>query len=348
MSATVSTLNHVAMLAGVSKTTASLILNNRQIDQFSPETRQRVLQMAKDLRYQPRGRRRQRVEPAVKAVAFMLGEKLGPQSDRGGYFGGVLDGLQDAAGRRGIQVVVGTNLADARDQRSFVEGLRAASIGGVITGTEMAPDVMQQFADWGVPVICAGDVSSCGENTIQVCGNNYEGGRIATRHLLGLGHTRIAWLGYLSQRPFFVQRLSGYLSAMLEAGVATDPDLVWRPRAEDRLVDVFDRGLEAGPTAIFASSSELALRTLEELYRRGVAIPDRISLVAYDDWPVFETWDPPVTTLAVSPEQVGVLALNRLLGLVGDGESDMPAHTNLLEVKLIVRGSTRAVASSSI
>src|SRR5690606_23906797 len=142
--------------------------------------------------YRPRGRRKAKPEAVVKAVAFMLGEKLGPFSDRGGYFGSVLDGLQEAAGRRGIHVTVGTNLADAEGQWSFLESLRVAGVDGVIAGARLDPTVMRRLAEWRLPVVCAGDVSPSGEHVLQVCGNNYEGGRLATRYLIDLGHRRIA------------------------------------------------------------------------------------------------------------------------------------------------------------
>jgi len=260
------TLSKVADLAGVSKTTASLILNNRQLDQFTSQTRQRVVDAARDLRYQPKGRRSRSTSQAGKSISFVLSDKLGSGAGGGGYFGGVIDGIHEAAQERGLNVNVATNLARTSDLRRSLREMNG-SVCGVLAGMPLPEQFRRDLAGRGIPVVCVGDVHLGDDPCVQVHGDNYQGGWLATQHLIEHGHRRIAFVGLIGAMRYFRQRYSGYLAALTEAGIDMDHGLVCGPgdaaELSGRVSAMLDR--PSVPSAIFAASGACTQAVLEVL-----------------------------------------------------------------------------------
>lgn len=333
------TLSRVASKAGVSTTTASLILNNRNAEQFAEETRRRVLEAAEALSYRKlrrRGRPRAR-QDATRAIAFLSSDKLG--DTRSSYLGQILDGVQVAAREHGYQLYLCTGLADPDDR---LEAVRAAgpAIGGLITGDPLDPRLEQLIEQHRLPVVHVGDLEIAGAAGHQVYGNNFDGGHLAAQYLINRGHRRIAFLGYQRLKEFFRQRLAGHCAAMLEAGLPIDPQLVCDMGDPDALPACLEALHAAGrlPTAVFAASAFTATRVMEWAQLRGVRVPEDLSVVAYDSMPAFARIEPALTTVEVSLEAIGRLAFAKLTDIIA--EPGTPPSTTLVPPRLIERAST--------
>jgi LacI family transcriptional regulator len=174
--------------------------------------------------------------------------------------------------------------------------------------------------------------------------DNERGGRDATAHLLGLGHRRIALLVADTDWTSDAGRLRGYRAAHAEAGVAVDEGLIvpiafHAPDATRRIEAALD---EQRPTAIFAANNSLAEEAWRVLRRRGLALPDDISLVGFDDVPWMEMVEPGLTVVAQPTVEMGRRAAELLLRRVEDPTcAPSVAH---LEPTLVVRRSTAAPA----
>lgn len=154
-------------------------------------------------------------------------------------------------------------------------------------------------------------------------------------------------MGYPRLRGFFSQRMAGHLAALVEAGLPIDNDLVVTPAGPDTLGEALSRVMAGEtapkPTAFFSASAEVVFHLIDWLRSQSIDVPGQVSVVGYDDWPMFEYLSPGITTVTVCPEQVGRLAVREVLAQAEVGVA--APHTRLIPPKLIVRQSSAPPAS---
>ena len=217
---------------------------------------------------------------------------------------------------------------------------------GFLLASEIEPEVFDFLRESNLPAVFLGDHPSPAEGLSKVHGNNEYGAYLATRHLLELGHRRIAFMGDYSRFEFYRLRFGGYCRALLEASLEIDQELVWDVSRGEKL-DRKLAGLKAEaigkdgyPTAIFAASSHLALDVLEHLRAENIKIPEQLSIISYDDPFSWDRAGMNLTCVSISQETIGRVGLCRLLELIEQPQS--PPLTTLVPVELIVRKSTAA------
>lgn len=203
---------------------------------------------------------------------------------------------------------------------------------------------LRQLRARGIPVVIIDPVGDPASGVASVGSANWNGGLIATRHLLGLGHRRIAVIGGPEQMICSRARLAGYRSALDEAGVPVRSDYIVAGDFER------DSGLELGrrllqlpepPTAIFSCNDLMALGVYEAARQAGLSIPDDLSVVGYDDLSVAEWAGPPLTTVRQPLLEMGRQASTMLLDL--DLENEAPRVD--LATDLVIRNSTGSPAA---
>ena len=326
------TLADVASAVGVSVATVSKVLNDHA--DVAPGTRRRVQQQLRDSSYRVtgNGRRRSRLEGTVE-VDFPSLENP--------YVVSVLDGIMDAARTEHLDVAIGPQV---RDNTALVEPQmmrRSGRIGAIfITVDAAAPPVATLISD-GFPTVVVDPVRMGSDATVSIGATNFSGGLAATKHLLGLGHRRIAHAAGPSTVDCSQARLAGYQSALTEAGVELDPALVVPSpftysggrASATHLLDLPDR-----PTAIFAAGDEIALGIMEEARRRSIRIPEDLSIVGFDDTYLASRSAPPLTTVAQPLVEMGRLAVRSLSQLI-TGDFLGTSHLELA-TRLVVREST--------
>lgn len=327
------TLRAVADDAGVSMSTASKVLNGRP--DVSPKTQERVLRSAADLGYNARRRARQR----VNSVLILFDDLISP------YSLSVLSGATEAAVRLGQSLIVERILDDdpARGlTKRWFDEVAARGIGALVTVTTPLTDrELQWCAEAGIALVVIDPIGTTTSSTVTISATNWAGGREATEHLLGLGHRRIGFLGGPPASQPGRERLHGYTSALIDAGIAFDPDLVLGDvyAVEPSLRAAHDLlALPDPPTAIFASSDASALGALRAAMERGMTVPRDLSVVGFDDT-LMARWAPiPLTTVYQPLVEMGKVAVERVLTLADD--PDAFSHPFQLETHLIVRKTT--------
>ncbi|MEY9871717.1 DNA-binding LacI/PurR family transcriptional regulator [Streptacidiphilus sp. MAP12-33] len=192
----------------------------------------------------------------------------------------------------------------------------------------------------GVAFVVYDPLGEVPEDAPSVSATNWKGGRAAVQHLAGLGHCRIAMISG-SDHPFCVARVAGYLSGLQEAGADADPELLVRTHitrdhgyaAARELLSRPDR-----PTAVFTASDLQALGVFQATRELGLSVPGDLSVVGFDDLPVAEWTDPPLTTVR-QPLTAMAAAATRLVVALGRG--DEVSRTRLdIATTLVVREST--------
>ena len=335
------TSRDVARLAGVSRTTVSLVLNNVPGVKISPETRQRVLEAARQLNYYPDVSARRLVSGKTHTIALVW--HRGPDAVYwDAFLPGFLQGITRAARRYGYHLLFRPIEQDEPDD-AYVELARGHHTDGLVLSGPRAddPHLLGLHRD-GFPLVLHGQLPGTDIPSVDV--DNVRGAIQAVRHLLALGHRRIglitnAPLAYTSAR----QRLDGYRQALEEAGLVPDDDLVRFGDFDEEsgrraMSDLLD--LPSPPTAVFVASDMVAIGALRAILDRGLRVPEDIAVVGFDDIAAARFVSPPLTTIRVPALGLGWTAGELLIRII---EQDVPNQTQvLLETELIVRQSCGA------
>ncbi|MEV7687795.1 LacI family DNA-binding transcriptional regulator [Streptomyces bungoensis] len=328
------TMADVAERAGVSPSTVSRTL--RGLPTVSPEVRTRVEQAARELNFAVSRQAASLVTGRTGVVAVLV------PTLNSWFMGSALSSLGPmlrAAGRE-LNVYV---IPDMAERTAFFEQLPARRNADalLVFGFDLTEEETARLDDLGMPVIY---VSQHAEGRPSVYVDDVAGALMATRHLLNLGHRRIAFAPTVGASGFSFssrERLLGYQQALTEAGIPLDDELVVTMAIDDK------RGLVAGvgrllslrepPTALFAEQDELAVAVVHTLRRARIEVPERMSVIGFDDHQVAEWFD--LSTVAQSPSDMGRVAGELALRLIDDSEADHSRHV-VLPVELIPRATT--------
>ncbi|WP_236788858.1 LacI family DNA-binding transcriptional regulator [Amycolatopsis sp. GM8] len=335
------TLAMVADAAGVSLPTASKVLNGR--GDVSDATRARVEGVLREFGYVPQTGRR--TVPPARVVDLVFDDLHSTYSLE------ILRGVTDAGAEAGVDVVIGrlpvpVQSGPLTPEDSWAQRLKSSGREGLIVVTsELSLAQVEGFARAGLSLVVIDPLNLPRVEVTSVGATNWSGGLAATGHLLSLGHRRIAYAGGPAQASCSQARLHGYRAALENAGCAADPDLVLHGGFE--YSDGLDMGtrllaLDEPPTAIFAGNDAAALGVLEAARRRGLRVPDDLSLVGFDDTVLAEWSTPALTTVRQPLQDMGRVALRTLLRLAG-GET-LDSHHVELATNLVVRDSTAPIS----
>jgi LacI family transcriptional regulator len=328
------TLEMVAERAGVSPSTVSRILNGTAV--VSDDKRASVDEAIAKLGFVP--------NPVARGLAGGRTLSIGvvSQAIDSPFYGAALRGIEMALDAAGYSPLFMSGHWHAEEEARCIQVLRSRRVDGLIVLTGRLSDTALRSVARSLPVVVTGR-SLKAPNLVSMDFDNCEGARQATRHLIDLGHRRIAFIAGDAQHPDAVDRQRGYQLALESAGLRLDPALVVQGNfsehsgllAAERLVQG-----RAPFSAIFAANDQMAVGAALGLHRHGRRVPDDVSLVGFDDLAGSLYVVPPLTTVHNPIQEIGQLAARAMLGLLA-GEKprvEVPAP------RLIARESTRALA----
>ncbi len=327
------TIYDVAREAGVSTATVSRALNDSE--QIAPATRQAIEQAVERLGYRPNTIARSLVTKSTQTIAFLLPDITNP------FYAALVGGIQEVALASDHTMLLCTTGGDAAREEEYLSLLRAKQVdGALVDGLVMTPDRIAQFVEDGFPIVCLDrDVTSQSVPLVQV--DNERGARMATEHLLELGHTRIAHVTGATELGISGERIAGYREALRSARLSYDASLVAAGRfTEDGGYEATRSLLDAGLdfTAVFAANDLSAIGTMNALAESGRAVPGDVSVVGFDDLRLAAYTSPPLTTVRQPATEIGRQATEILIGLINGRR--VRRLRSLLEPTLVVRGST--------
>lgn len=325
------TITEIARQAGVSVPTVSRVVNGRS--DVSPRTRARVEELLQ--RY---GYRRRPAAPGTRAALLDLvfHDLDSPWAVE------IIRGVEEVAQAEGVGTVVSAIHGRSGAARDWMRNLRARASDGVILVTStLDTDLHDELRALGVPLVVVDPAGSPALEAPTIGAANWAGGLAATEHLLSLGHRRIGLIAGPPRLLCSRARFDGYRAALEGAGLTFDEALVvpgdFHPESGfagcEKLLD-----LPEPPTAIFAASDQMALGAIEALRRRGLRVPEDMSLVGFDDLPEVRWSAPPLTTIRQPLSEMGKLAVRTILKLTRNEPPDSPRVE--LGTELVVRAST--------
>ena len=325
-------MRDVAALAGVSLKTVSRVVNNEA--GVSTDVRTRVERAIGQLGYRHNlaASTLRRSDGRSNTVGVLL------QDVSNSFSAGMLRSLEDAARERDVAILASSLDEEPDRERSLVGSLVRRRVDGlVLMPTTQRHDYLADDLRSGLPVVFV-DRAPKGVDADSVVVDNRHGAQLATSHLIEHGHRRIAYLGDLHRISTAAARRAGYRQALRDAGLTADPelevsDLRGDADARDALASLLD--LPDPPTAVFAARNSLAIGAVQCLRARDLA--HRVAMVGFDDFPLADLLDPPLTVVRQDVRRIGT-EVARLLFARIDGDDAPPRHV-LVEPILVVRGS---------
>lgn len=338
-----STIRDVAQAAGVSISTVSLVLNRK--GKVSEETRRRVLEVAKELRYVPSRIARDLSLQRTGNVGFVLREDHFTRSEP--FYTYIFLGTEFEARLHNLYVLLTTIPRDYRKGEHTPRFLRERSVDGLLIAGKVSDAFLEEVQTLKLPAVLV-DYEAEGFPAVVI--DNQGGARVAVEHLILQGHRRIAFIGADIQHPSIAHRLEGYRMALVRAGLSIDPSFVLaEPEAEPTRVTGQQLGarmlaLAERPTAVFCANDALALGVMETLLRAGLRVPDDVALVGFDDVQGAAQAPVPLTSVRVFKEQMGELAMRHLAERLEPDQTRRPyargQHIIVAPTELVVRASS--------
>jgi DNA-binding LacI/PurR family transcriptional regulator len=331
------TIYDVARLAGVSTATVSRALN--ETGKIAPATRAAIDAAVAQLGYEPNRIARSLVTRSTQTIALLLPDIANP------FYAALVSGIQHAALSRDYTMLLCTTEGDPEREEQYLNLLRAKRVdGALVDGLVLPPDRIARFVQDGFPIVCLDrDIDSSSIPVVQV--DNRLGGRIATEHLISLGHTRIAHVSGAIALRISDDRFAGYREALTGAGIQTDQRLVAHGHfTEEGGYRAATALLRSGVpfTAVFAGNDLSAIGAVTALVEHGRRVPQDVSVVGFDDLRLAAFTPPPLTTIRQPAAEIARRATGILMDLTHGRPVERMRH--LLPPELVVRAST-AVAS---
>lgn len=333
-----SSLAEVARRAGVSKATASRALSGAS--HVSPAAKERVVAAAAELGYVVSSTAASLVTGRTKNVGVIT-----PFINRW-FFAEVLEGIEGALIQAGYDLTL-FRLPVEPDRRSklfryFLVRKRVDAI--ICLGVELTPSEVELIHTLRRPAVGIGGAIP-GITTMSI--DDELASRLATRHLIGLGHTRIVNIGgdLDAQLDFQVhaRRLAGFRAAMDAAGLRHDDDFRSStfsvPGGYQAALDLL-ADPESRPTAIVAGCDEIAIGVITAARQLGIVVPSALSVVGIDDHPYAEMFG--LTTVRQRPGEQGEQAVDLVMRAMTDDDADTQPHAINIPIDLVVRSSTTA------
>jgi len=330
------TIKDIAKLANVSITTVSRVINNKT-EGVSEETRNRILQLVKELGYQPNAIARGLVTKKTKTVGLIIPDISNP------FFPDIARGEEDSAHIYGYNVFLCNTDDNLEKESEYINALKEKYVDGIIFTSSSIPkhEHITDLIKSGIPVVIM-DRRIDSEDIYGVFLDNYEGGYIATKYLIDLGHKRIGCITgplYISNA---IERLEGYKRALVDNEIEVDNRLIFEGdyKINSGIIGA-EKLLEHEVTAIFASNDLMAYGAYKAIRSYGYKIPDDISVVGFDDIQLSQILEPQLTTIRQPAYDMGLAAARMLIKLV-EGKKLKKKIINF-RPQLIIRQSTKNI-----
>jgi len=329
------TIKDIAKLANVSITTVSRVINNKT-EGVSEETRERILQLVKEHEYQPNAIARGLVTKKTKTLGLIIPDITNP------FFPDIARGVEDSAHIYGYNVFL-CNTDDNLDKESeYINALKEKYVDGIIFTSSSIPkqEHIKELIKSGIPIVIM-DRRIESDDIYGVFLDNYEGGYIATKHLIDLGHKKIGCITGPLYSKSARERLEGYKGCLNENGLEYDESIVFEGdykinsgiTGSEKLLN-----LNKKISAIFVCNDLMAYGSYKTIRSRGYKIPDDISIIGFDDIYLSQILEPQLTTIRQPAYDMGLTAARMLIKLI-EGEKLNRKIINF-KPKLIIRQST--------
>lgn len=340
------TMADVADRAGVSKSTVSAVINDKDV--VRDDTRERVWEAVNELDYRPSGSARRGFSaPSDKSIGFVIKETRNP------YYSEVLTGIREAAVAHDYLTLVSSSEGHFDEEKEIVKQFSNKDLSGLIitpiVNNESDLSHIFELKRKNIPFVLLEGVKGLRASIVDI--DNVQASCEAARHLIELGHERIVHFAGPAYSDHSRKRVEGVRRAFSES------HLVYTPDTKVAVGDSFEAGYKRGleyfgdmeeakrPTGVTCYNDLTALGLMKALRELGISVPEEVSLVGFDDLDVLEYFPISLTTIRVPKQEMGRRATEILLQRIESGQPQTPEQISL-EAELVNRNSTAPPSSS--
>lgn len=334
------TIKDIAKRAGVSHSTVSRALRGNPL--ISDETTERIRLIAQEMGYHPSAAARSLKTNQTGALGVIVRNIDDP------FFSEILQGIEDVAQSEGYSLFISSSQNKTDRERLIVKAMREHRVDGVIIcSTVFGASQSRELVEHSVPIVVVNN-QAAEDYRYAIHHDDVDGSRQITRHLIELGHRRIAYLGNSISGRTTLDRQSGFQQEMQSAGRPVPPGYIHQvPGGEpehglagvDHFLDLADR-----PTALVCFNDMMAIGVLKGLQQATVRVPEDVSVTGFDNIVLSAYTHPPLTTFDQPKHFIGAEAARLLLNMLRpDSEKDTTKlRSQTLKGRLLVRASTAA------
>ena len=331
-------ISDIARVAGVSHTTVSRAL--RESPLISVDTRERIQRLAQDMGYTPNAIAQSLQMQRTRMIGLVVTSIDDP------FLSDILKGVEEVARAAGFSVLLSATHNDPDQEMAIIETLHRRRVDGILVASSRITSKYKKRLDHiRVPTILINSQAESQDNLLHwVAVDDESGAQLAVEHLLQLGHRSIGYLGVSCRPRSNQQRLQGYQNALDRAGMSWRDDwIVIAPGIEASHEEDVIAGrtslsclLDAGITAVFCYNDMVAVGALMTCHERGIAVPQELSVIGFDDIRMASYVTPPLTTIHQPKVELGQLAAGVMLDLL----HNRPGKNHILQPALVTRAST--------
>lgn len=331
------TIKDVAKMAGVSTTTVSHVINKTRF--VAEDTEKLVLQAIKDLNYSPSAVARSLKINTTKSIGMIVTTSETP------YFAEIIHAVEEHCYRQGYSLFLCNTQNNAEKIRNHLDMLAQKRVDGILVMcSEYLPDSLNILTNFEtIPMV----VMDWGPNvdTDIIQDNSFNGGYLATQHLIENGHKHIGIIAGELSKTTAKTRYEGFVHAMQEAGLTINPNWVmegfFEPEDGYECMNKILRQ-DTLPTAVFCCNDVMALGAISAISEKGLRVPDDISIIGYDNIHASRFYAPPLTTIHQSKSRLGVQAVNLLFERINHKSEQR--ETIEIHSELVVRKSVKKIS----
>ncbi|MGL5700013.1 MAG: LacI family DNA-binding transcriptional regulator [Kluyvera sp.] len=327
------TIKDVAEKAGLSVTTVSRFLNNHPY--ISDDKREKILSAMKALDYEPSTAAQQMRGVKSQRIGVLISRITNP------FFASLVDALESTARKNGYSVLIVQNHNSPGEEKNCLDLLKKKIIDGLILcAVESEPQVIEEYQKYGPILLCNAGSENSMLPAVRV--DDRSATYHAIHYLIAKGYRHIAYStgGGFQQKGHGSRRNSGFLTAMKEAGLTVNEEWLFRHQHTYQDGQSIAREIlqmPQRPDAIFAGSDEVACGIISTLTANGLRVPENIAVVGFDNLPVAEMLNIPLTTVSQPIAALGKVSAEYLLALIHGQKYQYDAA--LLKPELVIRQS---------
>ncbi len=302
------TIKDVAKMAGVSTTTVSHVINSTR--HVAEDTKNDVLQAIQTLNYSPSAVARSLKVNTTHSVGMIVTTSEAP------YFAEIIQAVEDHCYRQGYSLFLCNTQNNPEKLKNHLDMLAKKRVDGILVMcSEYTPDSLDLLKNFSELPMVVMDWGPNNPNTDLIQDNSFDGGYLATQHLIDNGHKKIGIIAGELTKTTAKTRYEGFVKALLDAGLVVNPDWImegsFEPEDGYECMNKILRQNEL-PTAVFCCNDVMALGAISAITEKGLRVPDDISIIGYDNIHSSRFYAPPLTTVHQSKSRLGERALKLL------------------------------------
>jgi len=327
-------IKDVARKADVSTTTVSHVVNHTRF--ASDKVRSAVEDAIRVLGYVPSAVARSLKSNTTKTIGMLIPNCSNP------YFAEIVRSVEDRCFGAGYTLILCNTDDDPHRQGAYLQVLSEKRIDGmIIISTGADKDLLSFLQGLPIPtVLLDREIDEANCDLVETA--HLQGGMMATDHLIGLGHRRIACLAGPADLNSSAQRIEGWRTALDRSGLSAESaDLLWHSDFSSQggfssMQSILASSL--APTAVFVCNDLMSIGALSAAHEAGVRVPQDLSLIGFDDIELARFASPALTTIAQPKQRIGIVAVDMVLERIQGGR--VKARQVILQPQLVVRNST--------